>query len=113
MFFRKFNRGLRGWGKWTGDDHVALIQQIPYCLGTGPHIIPHDSIRKDFIKACFSVQRMYILMKRDEVNEQDLEQLMDLAQEVGTVFDRIESGLPPDKEENLNRPKMHAPLHFR
>ena len=39
MFFRKFNGGLRGWGKWTGDDHVAVIQQLPYCIGTGPRII--------------------------------------------------------------------------
>ena len=113
MFFRKFNRGLRGWGKWTGDDYVALIQQVLFVVGTGAQIIPSYNIRKDFISVCFKVQRMFIIMKRDEVNEEDLNQLMDLAKDIGPLFDSVQSALPVEMEENLNRPKVHAPLHFR
>ena len=65
MHYRAFNDGVTGWGKvvivttnvshityqytlllllqWTADDHVALLQQMPYAVGTGSVIIRSNS----------------------------------------------------------------------
>jgi hypothetical protein len=47
------------------------------------------------------------------VDEKQLNFLHDLAKQVGELLDCVQAGLPPEKEENLNRPKVHGPVHFR
>ena len=48
--YRSFKKGLE-YGRWTGDDHVALLQQLIYVVGTGTAVIPaRTSVRKSYIK---------------------------------------------------------------
>ena len=114
LYFRKFNSGLEGWGKWTAGDYVALIQQIPYVVGCANKVMDTTVPKQAaFIRACFSVEKIMILQKRDEVDEDDLSVLHDLAKSIGSDIDLTQRGLPVDMELNLDRPKMHSPMHYR
>ena len=35
MHYRQFNTGITSMSVFTGDDMIALLQQLPYVVGTG------------------------------------------------------------------------------
>ena len=116
MHFRRFRNGLEKVGVFTADDHVALKQQMPFVVGTGTAIIrvAESKTRKAFISACFACATIYLTLKKREVTEEDLSHLHDAAKSFGEDLKMVIAALPPTvKPINLNRPKIHALLHFR
>ena len=116
MHYRCFYKGLTGWGKWSGDDHIALLQQMVFVVGTSNRIIrATDACRKAFIEAVDHVQRIYLISKMQEVSEYDLNRLHESAKALGPCLKTCVQCLPAGLRSkiNLNRPKLHAILHFR
>jgi hypothetical protein len=50
LTYRHFRKGIHTFGRWTGDDHIALLQQLPFVVGTSQRVIRAPlSARKAFI----------------------------------------------------------------
>lgn len=112
--FRRFMTGLEGWGKWSGDDHIALLQQLPYVIGTNAEILGCSSeVLKAVLKSCFTAVRIYIMLHRDVVENKDLDEIMELCLEMGEQLQVAQKGLAAEEAANLDRPKVHAILHYR
>ena len=62
---------------FTADDHVALMQQMPFAIGTGNSILRVADVRtrKAFIAACFQSATLYLTLKKREVSEQELSEM--------------------------------------
>ena len=99
MHWRKFVNGIAEMSVFTADDCIAILQQIPYVVGTGTKIIPdlvkreHDTGKKDpitgdsimitelvncneaFVKACKCVLEILSILKKRQVTKDNLEQL--------------------------------------
>lgn len=117
MHTRAFRSGLTGWGKWTADDHVALLQQMAYIVGSGSTIIRTASAlpRKAFVRACDNIRTIYLSLKKREVSEAELLRMHTSAKNVGPNIKAALQGLPLELSGNinLNIPKVHGPLHYR
>ena len=116
MDYRTFTKGLTGWGKWSADDHVALMQQMVFAVGTDNKVIKAGpAVRKAFIGAVDTTQLIYRLAKQRESSEYDLNRLHEAATSLGPLLKKAASGLPVKVRSklNLNRPKVHAPVHYR
>lgn len=120
MYYRTFRKGLTGWGKWTGDDHVALLQQMPYVVGTSG--APGDGLirtenpapRLAFIRACFQCMTLYLVAKMRNPSEIHINRSHEMAKKLGSSL-RIAISELQEKDDppGLARPKLHAPLHYR
>jgi hypothetical protein len=117
MHYRAFNKGITGWGKWTADDHVALLQQMAFAVGYGSSIIrtQDDKHRKSFIGACINIREIYILLKKRSISETELSRLHRAAKSLGKNIQDAVSGLPMGEQDKftLDRPLLHAVLHYR
>ena len=116
MHYCGFPSGITGWGKWTADDHVALIQQLQYAVGTGELVLRADPTpRKAFISACTNLRAILVLLKKREITELELSILHNAAKQFGSNLKRCLVGLPIREAAkfNIDRPKVHALLHFR
>ena len=117
MHYRRFRNGIEKVGVFTADDHVALMQQMPFVVGTGTSLlrVAETKIRKAFIAACFQCTTLYLTLKKREVNEQVLSEMHTASKKLGENLNLVVSSLPEHaaKKINLNRPKVHAMLHFR
>ena len=117
MHYRMFRSGITGFGKFTADDHVALIQQLPYVIGTTSTVIRTVDVkhRKALIGAINACRIIYLTLKKRQVNEHDLNVLHAAAKSMGPLLEEAISGLPEhaQKKFNIHRPKVHALLHFR
>lgn len=117
MHYRRFRNGIEKVGVFTADDHVALMQQMPFVIGTGTTILRVEDvkIRKAFIAACFQCATLYLTLKKREVCERELSEMHGAVKQLGENLRVVVSALPEvaAKKINLNRPKVHALLHFR
>ena len=116
MHYRVFRSGIMGFGKFTADDHVALIQQLPYVIGTASTVVrtAHSKHRKALIGAVNACRIIYLTLKKHHVNENDLNVLHAAAKSMGPLLEETISGLPEQSQKkfNIHRPNMHALLHL-
>ena len=110
MAYRTFPTGITSMKLFTADDLVAILQQLAYVVGTRAAIIRDAETNKAFIATCFCVRDILVLMKKRSLTEHDVALLDDLVKKVGPLFDRCTSLCSEVVE--LNRPKIHALLHF-
>ena len=100
LHYRKFNNGIADMSVFTADDCIALLQQLPYAVGTGDKLIPAEVQRsfvvpglkdpktgKDmiatetvncneaFVKACKCVLEILSVLKKYSVTNSDLDLL--------------------------------------
>ena len=117
LHYRTFSKGLTGWGKWSADDHIALLQQLPFVVGTGSKIIraPSQSVRVAFIQVVDQLLIILNMIHKREVTEPELNILHGAAKQIGPLLKKACEGLPTEfrSQISLNRPKVHALLHFR
>jgi hypothetical protein len=104
MHYRTFKKGVTGWGKWTADDHIALLQQMPYVVGTDATVIRTTSQkpREAFIAACTEIRVILQILKRREVTEDHLLILHTSAKHVGQHLKDAVLGLPRSAQENIS-----------
>ena len=116
LHFRRFNKGISGWGKWTGDDYVAFLQLIPYVIGTGTDVIDFSTeCRVQLIEACFLVLEIYRMSKYHETTEEKLNDQHAKIKKLGNLMTKVVEFLPDQSvlTGNVDIPKVHGPLHFR
>ena len=116
LHYRKFNKGISGWGKWTGDDYVAFLQLIPYVIGTGTAVLNFsDECRRSLIEACFLVLQIYRMSKYYETTEAKLNDQHAKIKKLGNLMSVVVDFLPDQSvlTGNVDIPKVHGPLHFR
>lgn len=116
MHYRPYTKGMARVRRYTGDDNVALLQQMAYVVGTSTKVIrASQGVRVAFIKAVHQCQIIYLTMKKREVLEGELQIMHAAAKEIGCSLSKALSALPTGVRAriNLNRPKLHALLHFR
>ena len=100
MHYRKFANGIADMSVFTADDCIALLQQLPYAVGTGNNIIPGEVDRtfevpgeidpetgknrvftervncnEAFVTACKVVTEILSILKKREVSTNDLDLL--------------------------------------
>ena len=117
LYYRKFNKGLTGWGKWSADDHIALLQQLAFVVGTGTKVlrVSSSSVRVAYIQAVDQLMIILHILHKREVSEMDLTILHGAAKQIGQLLQKSCEGLPAEfrSKITLNRPKVHALLHLR
>ena len=66
-----------------------------------------------FVAACSAARKLLGLLKKKETSESDLEEIDYNAMRLGPLIIDSQKGLPEDKRENVNIPKLHSCLHYR
>ena len=92
--------------RWTGSDHVALIQQMHFVVGTDAGVIRDDATRRAFVQACLTVLTILIFLKKRSVSHEALTTLDYNCQQVGPVFTQLFRSLPEEFLMNLDIPKV-------
>lgn len=103
-------------GSWTGDDYIALLQQLPFVVGTDATIIPDGTARRAFLQACKATRTILVVLKHLTPSEDNVNTLHEAAKRLGPLLDGAASGLSEVARGELMtnaRPKVHALLHFR
>ena len=80
LHYRKFRNGIADMKVYTADDCMALLQQLPYVIGTSGGIIPDTAEREGrvvdcgqaVVKACVCTREILSILKKREVSEDDL-----------------------------------------
>jgi hypothetical protein len=99
--------------RWTGSDHVALIQQMAYVVGTDGGVIRDAGAREAFRNACFTVRAILIFLKLRSFTKNHVPGLRKHCRHVGPAFQHLADNLPAEfVRANLDIPKVHACLHF-
>ena len=99
--------------RWTGSDHVALIQQMAYVVGTDGGVIRDAGAREAFRNACFTVRAILIFLKLRSFTKNHVPGLRKHCRHVGPFFQQLADTLPAEfVRANLDIPKVHACLHF-
>ena len=112
-------RSVRVWldGENGPQMNIALLQQLPFVVGTGSKIIraPSQSVRVAFIQVVDQLLIILNMIHKREVTEPELNILHGAAKQIGPLLKKACEGLPTEfrSQISLNRPKVHALLHFR
>ena len=83
MHYRRFKSGIADMKVFTADDCIALLQQLPYVIGTEVRIISErfevDGAEvlcgDELLKACITTREILSLLKKRELKESDLDLL--------------------------------------
>lgn len=112
LYFRSFKTGVEGIGKFTADDFIALLQQLPFVVGYGDAVISDRAKRDCFLEACVHTRTMLIVSKMDSVNEVALSRFHLAAKAIGPLLQKLYNYVD-GKIQCADRPKVHGLLHFR
>lgn len=67
-----------------------------------------------FVAACTATRKLLgLLKKKSGSDERDLDDIDAEVMRLGPLLADAQNGLPEDKRENLNIPKLHSCLHYR
>ena len=72
MHYRRYRTGIHNMSVYTADDMEALLQQMHYAVGTGNTVIPAESVRHAFVRACVATIKILLVTKKRTVCAADL-----------------------------------------
>ena len=86
----------------------------PYYYFYALDVIPDNDSALSYLHACVAVRDLLFLLKKEGNSDNDLADMDFRAQSLGPLLRGAMGGFGEhDQLINLNRPKVHAPLHFR
>lgn len=112
MHTRQFNSGVSGMSVFTADDMIALLQQLPFVVGTGTSVIGDRQCAAAFVAAAVVTRNILSVMKQREVFDDDLLFLEQEVNNMGEHFRKMQEQLPAVEMKNLAVPKFHSISHF-
>lgn len=74
---------------FTGDDEIALAQQLPFIIGTGTAVIQDRAIADPIVQAYVCARVILRIMKLDQVFPADLSELRQEVVAIGPLIKRI------------------------
>jgi hypothetical protein len=113
LYYKRFPHGILALGKMTGDDYIALLQQMPFAVGYSTAVIRNPVARAAFLKACTAARTILLVLGMKSVNENAARRMHAAAKTVGPLLQDAATGIDPHKVMTIHRPKVHAPIHFR
>lgn len=110
--YRPFPSGISSMQKYTGTDHIALIQMMHFVVSKDEGVIRDASVREAFVSACTNVRGIAHIMKKKNVLPADLDELDKRCRNLGPLFNALMEDLPEQQRINVDIPKVHAVMHF-
>lgn len=112
MHTRQFNSGVSHMAVFTADDMIALLQQLPFVVGSGTAVIGDRACAAAFVNAAVVTRNILSVMKQREVSVDDLNFLKSEIKAMGGHFETMQNELPVKERANLSIPKFHSICHF-
>jgi hypothetical protein len=111
LYYKPFMEGITVHGRWSGDDYIALLQQMPFAVGYGSSVIEDPRHRKTFLQLCACIRAVLLVLKMKCTGEDDLAVLHRNAKRIGPLLVKASAKL--GNVPTTDRPKVHALVHFR
>ena len=97
---------------YTADDMIALLQQMPFVVGSGVAVIKDSACASAFVAAAVNTRNILSVMKQREVTSDDLAYLSGEISVIGKHFVDMQYKLSDKDKVNTAIPKVHAICHF-
>lgn len=113
LHYRRFGSGIASMSVFTADDMTALIQQMPFAVGTGTTVLKSRPVATAFVTACRISIRMLMVLKMRSVDERYLLPFEDGVKEIGEHLEVLVEAIPVAKKRpTLSVPKIHSLAHL-